>query len=896
MTIIPSGILPKNILTLLKRSGNHIAVSTAVIEAARSDYRDLLLKLKTRENGLSGEEAEERLETHGPNVVTQERRSGRLMLFVKACMNPLVILLLCLSSIEFYTADYRAGAVMLGMVVLGVVLRFVQEAKADDAAAKLKAMISVTATVVRDGEAKEIPLAELVPGDIVKLAAGDMIPADLRIITCKDLFLIQSSLTGESFPVEKFEGSETNLNKPAHELKNVCFLGTSVESGTALGVIVETGVRTFLGSMAKSIVEQRVHTSFDRGVSKFTWLMIFFMAVMVPLVFVINGVTKHDWTTAFFFAVTVAVGMTPEMLPMIVSVCLSRGAIAMSKKKVIVKRLNSIQNLGAMDVLCTDKTGTLTMDRVILERHCDVVRQDDDGVLAYAYLNSHFQTGLKNVLDRAILDHREIHESFAIDQFQKADEIPFDFSRKIMSVVVETPERKFELICKGAPESVFDRCDRFELDGRIYPIEQLLVNELKEEYDELSSEGFRVLAIAYKELDRRPAYSKDDEKDMILKGYVAFLDPPKDTAVPAISALQTHGVSVKILTGDNELISRKICHEVGLATDNVLAGQQVEAMGDDDAFRPHVARRQAASHSCAAKQEARRRIPWRRHQRLARSPRVGRRNFGRYGDGHREGSRRRDSARKKLDGSRRRRARRAESVRQHPEIHPDGREFEFRQHVQRGRGERVFEISAHFADAASDEHLALRFFAGADSGRRRRSRTDRQASSLAYRRDREVYFLHRALQFDLRLHDIFHHAVRFRLLERRSGRACIFGRAFQGYRRCEQHVCRTTVPNRLVRRVAADANADHSRHPHEPHPVPAKPCKLAADFHDRGDHGVRSVAAVVPDRSLAGLRAVAAAVLFSSDLHAALLCVAHPGSQNLAVAKRMDMTPVALFR
>jgi Mg2+-importing ATPase len=582
MTIIPSGILPKNILTLLKRSGNHIAVSTAVIEAARSDYRDLLLKLKTRENGLSGEEAEERLETHGPNVVTQERRSGRLMLFVKACMNPLVILLLCLSSIEFYTADYRAGAVMLGMVVLGVVLRFVQEAKADDAAAKLKAMISVTATVVRDGEAKEIPLAELVPGDIVKLAAGDMIPADLRIITCKDLFLIQSSLTGESFPVEKFEGSETNLNKPAHELKNVCFLGTSVESGTALGVIVETGVRTFLGSMAKSIVEQRVHTSFDRGVSKFTWLMIFFMAVMVPLVFVINGVTKHDWTTAFFFAVTVAVGMTPEMLPMIVSVCLSRGAIAMSKKKVIVKRLNSIQNLGAMDVLCTDKTGTLTMDRVILERHCDVVRQDDDGVLAYAYLNSHFQTGLKNVLDRAILDHREIHESFAIDQFQKADEIPFDFSRKIMSVVVETPERKFELICKGAPESVFDRCDRFELDGRIYPIEQLLVNELKEEYDELSSEGFRVLAIAYKELDRRPAYSKDDEKDMILKGYVAFLDPPKDTAVPAISALQTHGVSVKILTGDNELISRKICHEVGLATDNVLAGQQVEAMGDDE--------------------------------------------------------------------------------------------------------------------------------------------------------------------------------------------------------------------------------------------------------------------------------------------------------------------------
>ena len=582
MAILPSGILPKNILTLLKRSGNHIAVSTAVIEAARGDYRDLMFKLKTRENGLSDEEAEERLEKYGPNVVTQERRSGRFMLFFKACMNPLVILLLCLSAIEFSTGDVRAGAVMLSMVVLGVVLRFVQEAKADDAAAKLKAMISVTATVIRDGAAREVPLPELVPGDIVKLAAGDMIPADLRIITCKDLFIIQSSLTGESFPVEKFEGSETILNKPAHELNNVCFLGTSVESGTALGVIVETGVRTFLGSMAKSIIEQRVQTSFDRGVSKFTWLMIFFMAVMVPLVFVINGLTKHDWTTAFFFAMTVAVGMTPEMLPMIVSVCLSRGAIAMSHKKVIVKRLNSIQNLGAMDVLCTDKTGTLTMDRVILERHCDVVRQDDDGVLAYAYLNSYFQTGLKNVLDRAILDHREIYDSFSIEKFQKADEIPFDFSRKIMSVVVETPECKFELICKGAPEAIYDRCNRFELDGQIYPIEQLLINELKEEYDELSSEGFRVLAIAYKDLERRSAYSKDDEKDLILKGYVAFLDPPKDTAVPAISALQTHGVSVKILTGDNELISRKICHEVGLPTDYVLVGHQVDAMGDDE--------------------------------------------------------------------------------------------------------------------------------------------------------------------------------------------------------------------------------------------------------------------------------------------------------------------------
>jgi Mg2+-importing ATPase len=348
-------------------------------------------------------------------------------------------------------------------------------------------------------------------------------------------------------------------------------------------VIVETGLRTYLGSMAKAIVGQHVQTSFDRGVTRFTWLMIRFMMVMVPLVFVINGLTKQDWGEAFFFALAVAVGMTPEMLPMIVTVCLSRGAIAMSRKKVIVKRLNSIQNLGAMDVLCTDKTGTLTIDRVILERHCDVVRHDDDEVLTFAYLNSHFQTGLKNVLDRAILDHREILEQTAVATFQKVDEIPFDFSRRIMSVVVQTPEGDHRLISKGAPEAVFGRCSRFELDGQVYPIEPLLIKELEEEHDELSAEGFRVLAIAYKDYpdgQRRAAYCKDDERDLILKGYVAFLDPPKDTARPAITALKTHGVAVKLLTGDNELVSRKICHEVGLSTDRVLLGNQVDSMTD----------------------------------------------------------------------------------------------------------------------------------------------------------------------------------------------------------------------------------------------------------------------------------------------------------------------------
>ncbi len=587
MPILRTFILPKNILTALRSGSNHVQLSPLLAEIAQSDPEQVFKRLETSEQGLSSAEAASRAAYYGPNVVTKELKYRRLRILGRACVNPLVILLLLLASVsalsEYYQGsnDYRAATVMLSMVVLGVALRFFQEARADNAAAKLKAMISVTATVVRDGQPQELPLGQLVPGDVVQLSAGDMIPADLRIISSKDLFIIQSSLTGESLPVEKFDTKE-DAGKPVLELKNVCFLGTSVESGTATGVIVETGFTTYLGGMAQSIVGQNVQTSFDQGVAKFTWLMIRFMLVMVPLVFLINGLTKHNWIEAFFFALAVAVGLTPEMLPMIVSVCLSRGAIAMSRHKVIVKRLNSIQNLGAMDVLCTDKTGTLTLDRVILERHCDVVRNEDEGVLVLAYLNSHFQTGLKNVLDRAILQFEEIHEKSGVPNYKKIDEMPFDFSRKRMSVVVETPDGVHRLICKGATEAVFQRCNRFELEGKIYPVDPLLIADLKEYCDDLSADGFRVLAIAYKDVERRAAYSKEDEQDLILKGYVAFLDPPKDTAAPAILALRNHGVTVKVLTGDNELVSRKICNEVGLATDRVLLGGQVEAMSDEE--------------------------------------------------------------------------------------------------------------------------------------------------------------------------------------------------------------------------------------------------------------------------------------------------------------------------
>ena len=530
---------------------------------------------------MSEADAEKRLAEAGPNVIASEKHRGWLWRLLTATRNPLVILLIVLATISFATGDARAGTVMSLMVILGVSLRFVQEARADAAAAKLKAMITVTTAVVRAAKAEEIPLQELAPGDIVTLCAGDMIPADVRIVSSKDLFVSQATLTGESLPVEKFDARETREGISPLEFANICFLGTSVESGAATAVVVATGAQTYFGSMAGSIVGERVETSFDKGMQQFTWLMIRFMMVMVPLVFFINGLTKHNWHEAFFFSVAVAVGLTPEMLPMIVSVCLSKGALAMSKDKVIVKQLSAIQNFGAMDVLCTDKTGTLTMDQVILERYCDVMQKENTSVLRDAFLIAHFQTGLKNVLDRAVLSHRDAHEEL-IAGYRKVDEIPFDFVRRMMSVVVEEPGKDHQLLTKGAPEAVFPRCKFFELDGETFPLEPILVGDLMEQYQQLSADGFRVLAVAHKHLEAQPLITKEDECDLILKGYVAFLDPPKVSAARAIEALQKHGVTVKVLTGDNDLVTRKVCREVGLNADDILLGSKVETMTDDE--------------------------------------------------------------------------------------------------------------------------------------------------------------------------------------------------------------------------------------------------------------------------------------------------------------------------
>jgi P-type Mg2+ transporter len=549
-----------------------------LVDCAAARHADVLRQLETSTAGLTAGEAARRLEAEGPNEIATHKEPGWPIRLAHTFRNPLVVLLAVLALTSALTGDARAAIVMVLMIVLGVGLRFAQETRAGAAAAKLRAMVRVTTTVVRDGIPCEIPLREVVRGDLISLCAGDMIPADSRILSAKDLFINQASLTGESLPVEKTDQMVSPDGHSPLDLPNLCFLGTSVQSGTATAIAAATGATTYFGGMAKSIAADPIQTAFDKGINRFTWLMIRFMAVMVPLVFLINGLTKHDWKEAFFFALAVAVGLTPEMLPMIVSVCLSRGAVAMSRERVIVKRLNAIQNFGAMDVLCTDKTGTLTMDDVILEMHCDVTGIESHDVLLAASLISHFQTGLKNVLDRAILTFVRRAATITFDAYRKIDEVPFDFTRKLMSVVVADRNDRYRLIAKGAPEEIFRRCTQFYAAGEVLPIELAFLDELQEEYDRLSADGFRVLAVAYRDVPVRGAYGKDDECDLTLAGYVAFLDPPKETAAPALDALKRSGIAVKVLTGDNELVTRKICQHVGLPIDSVVLGREIEAM------------------------------------------------------------------------------------------------------------------------------------------------------------------------------------------------------------------------------------------------------------------------------------------------------------------------------
>jgi Mg2+-importing ATPase len=492
--------------------------------------------------------------------------------------------------------DYKTVIVVGLMVVLSSLLRFWQEYSSNRAAEQLKSMVKTTVNVLRKiGGRKEIDIKNIVPGDVIFLSAGDMIPADIRIIQSKDLFVSQAMLTGESLPLEKNgELIRDADHKSPLELDNICFMGTNVLSGTATAIVVTTGNLTYFGSIGKAITGKRAETSFDKGVNKVSWLLIRFMLVMVPLIFLLNGLTKGDWFEALLFGIAVAVGLTPEMLPMIVTANLAKGAKNMSKRKVIVKRLNAIQNIGAMDVLCTDKTGTLTMDKVILERHLNVFGEEDDEVLKWAYFNSFHQTGLKNLLDLAVLEHIELHDYLKVEEdYVKVDEIPFDFQRRRMSVILEQKNGKQLLICKGAVEEMLDLCshafdpgeDRrlhIEKDG-IVPMDETMRNTVLRISRKLNADGLRVLLVAIKEHEGRPAnYTVGDEQKMILTGFIGFLDPAKPSAKPAIEGLQKLGVSVKVLTGDNDIVTRKICRDVGIPFQQVLLGNELEQMSDEE--------------------------------------------------------------------------------------------------------------------------------------------------------------------------------------------------------------------------------------------------------------------------------------------------------------------------
>jgi Mg2+-importing ATPase len=599
-------------VSTLDQASKPTSSAAPIVVAATRTPTEVLSYLNSNTEGLNRVEARERLRQFGPNEIASERMPRWYSQLLQAFHTPFTYLLLALAAISFFTDDMKATLVISVMVAISGLLRFWQEYRSGQAAEKLRSLVRTTATVCRpdprtevptevqsafqlaerpyQSHLQEVPIHDLVPGDVIQLSAGDLIPADVRLLSAKDLFVSQAALTGESLPVEKADASPEQVKQLLDEhvspleLPNICFLGTTVVSGTAKAVVVVTGSRTYLGSLAGHLVGKRAETAFDKGVRGVSWLLIRFMLVMVPIVFFMNGFTKGNWAEAFLFAVAIAVGLTPEMLPMIVTANLARGAIAMSRKKVIVKKLSAIQNLGAMDVLCTDKTGTLTQDKVVLIQHLDLEGNECEEVLEYAYLNSYFQTGLKNLLDRAVLDHEDLTETRALTtRYVKYDEIPFDFQRRRMSVIVhEVFKGRDLLICKGAVEELLSICTEARVGGKNLPLTDSVREEVLRLRTSMNQDGLRVIAVAIKEVWSQPnkQYGVGDEENLTLIGFIAFLDPPKESAAPALAALARHGVAVKILTGDNDLVAKKVCRDVGLGEPRTLLGQQVEAMSD----------------------------------------------------------------------------------------------------------------------------------------------------------------------------------------------------------------------------------------------------------------------------------------------------------------------------
>ena len=601
-------------------SADAAALGQDLFAAARDEPAQALVRLQSQADGLDFAEAARRLVRDGPNEVPHEPPLPGWLRLWHCYLNPFNLLLTALALLSFLSGDAKATLVIAVMVVLSTGLRFVQEGRSHRAAEGLRALVSNSASVIRRApgsasgtasavpvRAREVPLRELVAGDVVALSAGDMIPADCRLLTARDLFVAQAAMTGESLPTEKFVPAVTpELGSAAGSARaglldqsSLVFMGTNVTSGTATALVVATGARSYFGTLAaRATATETAPNAFQAGVNSVSWLLVRFAAVMVPIVFFVNGFTKGDWLEAFLFALSVAVGLTPEMLPMIVTSTLAKGAVGLSRKKVVVKRLDAIQNFGAMDVLCTDKTGTLTQDKIALARHADAYGHDTDEVLNFAFLNSFYQTGLKNLLDHAVLERLGPAGELKLkDAYRKVDEIPFDFERRRMSVVVATlvagREQHHELICKGAVEEVLAACTHVRtqestdasLDGErampAVPLDAALLMRTQAVTASLNAEGLRVVAVAVKTLPPDQAvYSVADEAGLTLIGYIAFLDPPKESAAPALKRLAAHGITVKVLTGDNDLVTLQVCRQVGLPASAVLLGAQVEAMDD----------------------------------------------------------------------------------------------------------------------------------------------------------------------------------------------------------------------------------------------------------------------------------------------------------------------------
>ena len=556
---------------------------------SKMDNYELYKEFNSSEEGVSIVELGELLEEYGQNSIEIKNNNTLIHKIKEAIINPFNIVLILVAIVTFVTdvviseqKDYATFILIISTVIISAIISLVQQTKSDNAAKKLKSMISNKVDVIRDGVQAIEEVENIVPGDILKLSSGDMIPGDVRFLEVKDLFIDQASLTGESNPVEKF--SKLKDFDTITDISNIGFMGTNIVSGTATAMVVATGTNTYFGNMAKSLYSVNEKNSFEKGVDSISKLLIKFMVVMLPIILVINLFTKNDWWSSLIFAITIAVGLTPEMLPVIMTSTLAKGAVEMSKKKTIVKRLSSIQTFGEMNILCTDKTGTLTEDEIILEKYMDVNGDESLRVLKHAFLNSYFQTGLKNLIDVAIISRAEKEKLNVLkEEYVREDEIPFDFSRRRMSVVLKDQKGKRQLITKGAVDEILAICSYIDIEGIAYDLTDELRENVYKIYEKHNNDGLRVLAVAQKNhIHGVETFGVQDESEMVLIGFVGFLDPPKESAKQAIAALRTHGVDTVVLTGDSEGVALNVCKKVGIKVSNRLTGKDIDKMTDEE--------------------------------------------------------------------------------------------------------------------------------------------------------------------------------------------------------------------------------------------------------------------------------------------------------------------------